>query len=73
MLYALNFIIGVPDEAVYIDFIKNSLNYQLAEPENEYCVFELVMTCWKHNKTECRFSDEWFLTDKAIIAKPFEA
>ena len=44
MLYALNFIIGVPDEAVYIDFIKNSLNYQLAEPENEYCVFELVKT-----------------------------
>lgn len=63
------------DETTYIDFIKSSLNYQLAELENECYLSELVKncyyswTCCKHNKTKCRFSDVWFLTDHLRLEK----
>ena len=79
MLCALNFITVVADDTACIDFIKSALNCQLAEPENECYLFEKVKTYYyswtyrKYNKTECHFSCVRFLTDKAIIAKAFEA
>ena len=34
---------------------------------------DLLRSCWKYYKNECRFSYGWYFTEKAIIAKPLDS
>ena len=71
-----------PNEAAYIKFSEQTINAQLPDPLNDPELFELVKTyqvhahsrtCWKYIKNECRFSYGRFVTEKTIIAKPFDS
>ena len=71
---------NIENEAVYIEFIKKTINAQLPDHLNDPELFELVKTdringhsrtCWKYNENECCFSCGRYFTEKTIIAKPF--